>query len=98
MHMPIKTVLYEPADYLTDDETIIHYLTNALETYDARIVAKALGAMARARGGIAQLARATGNSSEALHRALSDNSNPELATVLKVMNALGLRLSVTPVD
>jgi probable addiction module antidote protein len=93
--MGLKTAPYDTADYLTDDETIICYLTDALETYDARIIAKALGTVARARGGISQLARETGISREALHRALSDAGNPELGTVLKVMHALGVRLSAT---
>jgi probable addiction module antidote protein len=39
------------------------------------------------------LAKKTGLAREALYRALSDDGNPELATVLKVLRALGLRLS-----
>jgi probable addiction module antidote protein len=53
--------------------------------------------VARARGGIAQLARETGITREALYRALSDSGNPELGTVLKVMRALGVRLTATMV-
>jgi len=93
--MAIETTLYDPADYLTDDETISAYLTLSLESDDPRVIAKALGAVARARGGIAQLARETGISREALYRALSEAGNPELGTVLKVMHALGVRLSAS---
>jgi probable addiction module antidote protein len=82
---------------LTDDETIAGYLTLALDSEDPRIIAKALGAVARARGGIAELARQTGITREALYRALSDSGNPELGTVLKVMRALGVRLTATMV-
>jgi probable addiction module antidote protein len=39
-----------------------------------------------------QVARRAGLGRESLHKALSPNGNPELATVLKVMCALGLRL------
>jgi probable addiction module antidote protein len=46
---------------------------------------------------MAQLARDTGIAREALYRALSDAGNPELGTALKVMHALGLRLSVSMV-
>ncbi len=93
----VKTRVYDPADFLTDDETIAGYLTLALDSEDPRIIAKALGAVARARGGIAELARQTGITREALYRALSDSGNPELGTVLKVMRALGVRLTATMV-
>lgn len=95
--MAIMTREYDPANYLIDEETISDYLTLALETGDPKVIAKALGAVARARGGIAQLARETGMAREALHRALSENGNPELATVLKVMRALGVRLTASMV-
>jgi probable addiction module antidote protein len=44
---------------------------------------------------MAQLAKDTGISREALYRALSDTGNPEFGTVLKVMHALGVRLSAS---
>jgi probable addiction module antidote protein len=93
--MTVKMTPYDTADYLTDDESISEYLTAALESEDPRIIAKALGTVARARGGISQLARDTGIAREALYRALSESGNPELGTVLKVMHALGVRLSAT---
>jgi len=94
--MRVKTVPHDAADFLTDEETISAYLTVALESDDPRVIAKALGAVARARGGMTQLARDTGIAREALYRALSDNGNPEPGTVLKVVHALGLRLSASP--
>ncbi len=95
--MALKTTVFDPAEYLIDHETISAFLTEALESDDPRHIAKALGAVARARGGIAELARRTGLTREALHRALSESGNPELGTVLKVMHALGVRLSVSMV-
>jgi probable addiction module antidote protein len=93
--MTIKTTPYDAADFLVDEETISAYLTEALESDDPRYIAKALGAVARARGGMAQLARDTGIAREALYRALSDQGNPELGTTLKVIHALGVRLSAS---
>jgi probable addiction module antidote protein len=93
--MGIKTMPYDAADFLSDEETISAYLTEALESDDPRSIAKALGAVARARGGMAQLAQDTGISREALYRALSNAGNPELGTALKVMHALGVRLSAS---
>lgn len=90
-----KTKRYDAADFLTDDETVTAYLTEALESDDPRYIAKALGAVARARGGMAELARETGIAREALYRALSETGNPELGTALKVIRALGIRLTAS---
>lgn len=59
---------------------------------DAAYIATALGDIARARG-MAQLAKDTGISREGLYKALSTDGNPSLATVLKVVKALGLKLT-----
>jgi probable addiction module antidote protein len=89
---------YDVADYLNSDEDMAAYLDITIEEAgdDATCIAAALGDIARARG-IAQLARDTGISREGLYKALSANGNPSLATVLKVLKALGLRLT-TKVD
>jgi probable addiction module antidote protein len=55
-------------------------------------IAAALGDICRARG-MAQLAKDTGISREGLYKALSADGNPSLATILKVVNALGLKLT-----
>lgn len=93
--MTLRTRHYDAADFLTDEETISAYLTEALESDNPRYIAKALGAVARARGGMAHLARETGIAREALYRALSDTGNPELGTALRVMHALGVRLTAS---
>lgn len=93
--MALKTKAFDAAEFLTDEETIAAYLTEALSSEDPRVIAKALGAVARARGGMARLARETGIAREALYRALSETGNPELGTALKVMRALGVRLTAT---
>ncbi len=93
--MALKLAPWDAAEVLTDDETIAAYLTEALESDEPKYIAKALGAVARAKGGMAQLARETGIAREALYRALSDTGNPELGTALKVMHALGVRLTAS---
>ena len=90
-----KTKPIDVADHLDDDATIAGYLAAALETGDAGDFAAALGDVARARG-MAKVAIETGLSREALYRTLSIHGNPELSTLLKIVSALGLTLSVTP--
>jgi probable addiction module antidote protein len=72
------------------------YLEACLEEADgdAAFVAKALGDIARAKG-MSQVARDTGLSRESLYKALSGDRSPSFDTVLKVIEALGLKLRAT---
>ena len=88
-----RTEPFDAAEHLDDEETIAAYVEEALATGDPAFVAHALGVVARRRG-MAQIARDAGLSRESLYKALSANGNPELGTVLRVMHALGLRLTV----
>jgi probable addiction module antidote protein len=78
---------------LKTNADIADYLEAVLEDGDPALVAHALGVIARAKG-MTKIARATGLGRESLYKALSADGNPELATVLKVMRALGLKLKV----
>ncbi len=90
-----KTKPFDPAEYLDDSEAIAAYMTEALETEEPAFIADALGVVARARG-MSEVARDAGLSRESLYRALSADGNPEFGTVLRVVRALGLRLSAAP--
>lgn len=91
-----RTRPYDTANYLRTVEDIAAYLEAALEDGDPELVAAALGDIARAKG-MTHLARATGLGRESLYKALSAQGNPEFATVLKVVRALGMTLTATPV-
>lgn len=86
---------YDAADYLKTDEDMAAYLDAAVEDGDPALVAAALGDIARARN-MSQLARDTGMTREGLYKALSGDGNPSFATILKVANALGLRMAFKP--
>jgi probable addiction module antidote protein len=88
---------YDAARYLKTKESMAAYLEAALEDGDPRLVASALGAIARANG-MSQLARDAGLSRESLYRALSPDGNPEMATFLKVVRALGVQLHATTIE
>jgi probable addiction module antidote protein len=91
--MKTKTLPWDSAAYLKTKKDIANYLEAAFEDGDPALIAHALGAVARAKG-MAQVARSTGLGRESLYKALSSDGNPELATVLKVVRALGLKLKV----
>jgi probable addiction module antidote protein len=80
-----KTVPYDVAEQLRTPEEMAAYLD------DAAGIARALGDIARAKG-MTQVAKDAGLSRESLYRALSADGNPSFATVLKVANALGMKL------
>jgi probable addiction module antidote protein len=92
--MGITTRPFDAADYLDTAADQADLLSDALDSGDPRYIAYALGAIARARGGIAKLAREAGMNRQALHKALSENGNPTLDTVLKVLKALGLQMRI----
>lgn len=92
-----KNKIVRSSQYLDDSESIAAYLTDALESEYPAFVADALGVVARARG-MSEVARKVGVSRESLYRTLSADGNPEFATVLRVLQALDLRLSATPVQ
>jgi probable addiction module antidote protein len=88
-----KTIPWDSAKYLKTDEDIADYLEAVFEDGDPALITHALGVVARAKG-MAQIAQAAGLGRESLYKALSGEGNPEFATVLKVVRALGLKLKV----
>jgi probable addiction module antidote protein len=87
------TAPFDAAEYLETPADIAAYLQVSFEDADKRVIADAIGAVARAHG-MSDIAKATGMSRESLYKALSANGNPSFATVLNVLSSLGLRLNV----
>ena len=87
----MQTQPWDAADYLETQEAVVIYLEAAFEDGDPGLIAAALGDIARAKG-MTKVAAEAGLGRESLYKALSPDGNPEFATVLKVMRALGLRL------
>jgi probable addiction module antidote protein len=89
----LETFPWDAAEHLETQEDIAAYLEAALEDGDPALIVVALGDIARSRG-MTNIARETGLGRESLYKALSTEGNPEFATVLKILKALGLRLQV----
>lgn len=88
-----RTTRYDVAEHLRTPKEMAAYLEACFEEADgdAAFIAKALGDIARAKG-MAQVARDAGVSRESLYKALSGDRSPDFETILKVVNALGIRL------
>lgn len=89
----LETYPWDAAEHLETKEDIAAYLEAALEDGDSALVLAALGDIARSKG-MAYIARETGLARESLYKSLLSEGNPEFATVLKVLQVLGLRLQV----
>jgi len=90
-----RTRPWDAAEHVASAEDAAAYLNACLELSDAALLAAAIGDIARARG-MTEVARSSGLGRESLYKALSQQGNPEFATILRVVDALGLRLTVTP--
>ena len=88
-----KTHRYDTAEYLRTPEEMALYLEACLEEADgdAAFIARALGNIAKAKG-MAQVARDAGLSRESLYKALSGERSPGFDTILRVIDALGMKL------
>lgn len=93
------TTRYDVAEHLRTPDEMAAYLEACLEEADgnAAFIAKALGDIARARG-MTQVARDAGLSRESLYKALSGDRSPGFDTILKVVNALGLKLHAEAIN
>jgi probable addiction module antidote protein len=100
----VTAMKYRP--FVSHDEAVIRhlredrafaaeYLRAAIEeSREPKVLLLALRRLAEARGGLAKVAKAAGIERESLYRALSPRGNPRLSTLLGVMKAVGLKLTV----
>jgi len=82
---------FDAADYLSDDATVAEFLSAALEDGDPDVFLQAIRTAARARG-MTQLARDAGLGRESLYKALAPGAKPRYDTMLRLVQALGVRL------
>jgi probable addiction module antidote protein len=94
---PVKTTVWDPAEYLETDEQIIAYLEDIFKSGDPDLIVTAIGDVARARG-MAKIANDTKRGRESLYKSLSLGGNPSFETVMKVLSSLGFSLRPAPVS
>ena len=90
---------FDPTDYVKSEEDVRGLLSAAADEDqgDGAVIRAVLKHVARTRN-MSALARDTGLNRGNLYEALSEDGNPTLATLLKVANALGLRLRLESVE
>jgi len=85
---------FDTSAFLDDDEVVAEYLTAALEDSNPDVFLVAVGQVAKARG-MSAVAESTGLGRESLYKALTPGAKPRYDTVLKVLQGLGVKLTVT---
>lgn len=93
-----KTLMpFDASSYLDSEEVISEYLSAALDDENPEVFLLALATVAKARG-MTQLAHDAGVGRESLYKALAPGAKPRYDTILKLVNALGVKLSISPTD
>ena len=82
-------------DNLKTPEERAAYIDAAMEENDPEFLKIALGDVARAEG-MSKVARKAKVGRENLYRAFAPGGNPTMATVMRVLDALGLAIRVSP--
>lgn len=92
-----ETLSFNPLDYLQSEEDISLYLQEAIamanEENDQNILLKAIATAAKAKG-MLQLAKDAGVSRESLYKSLAPNAKPQFETIVKILSALGCKLTI----
>ena len=92
----IKSKSYqdELIESLKDPLEASEYLNAAIEEKDLKLFLLALRNVIEAFGGVGKLSKKTKLNRENLYRMLSDRGNPEITSLEKVLESVGLRIAV----
>lgn len=85
---------FDPSEFLDDDEVVAEYLSAALEDPNPGVFLAAVGHVAKARG-MSEIAERSGLGRESLYKALTPGAKPRYDTVLRVLQSLGVKLTVS---
>ncbi len=88
---------FDAAEYLDSPAARAEYLSAALETPDMPFILDAINVIARAEG-MTRVAEAASVGRTSLYETLQPGANPEFSTILRVLDALGVRLIARPTD
>ena len=92
--MALKLKKWDVTEHMNNEEIVSEYLKAAFESGDVYEITRALNDVAHARN-MTNLAIKMGISRQGLYKTLSENGNPEFATVYKLITALGLQMSIS---
>jgi len=90
----VKISDFDVSEYLEDEESIAEYLNAVLEDGDSSLLLASIGDIAKARG-MSKIAKDSGLGRESLYKALNAAAKPRFDTILKVLQSLGVHISIS---
>ncbi len=84
---------YNTIDYLKTDKDIKEYLNASFETGDSKLIARALGDIAKIKG-MSKVAKSTKLDRSSLYNSLTEQGDPKLSTVTKLIKTFGYSVSI----
>ena len=90
----IRLAPVDTSEHFDSEEVIEEYLKAALEDPNPDLFLLAVANVAKARG-MAKVAKDSGLGRESLYKTLAPGAKPRYETVRKLMDSLGMRLTVT---
>lgn len=90
--MTIEIHPFDAAEYLHDEASQRAFLDEAADSNDPSFIARAIGVVARAKGGMLHLERLTGIKRQTLTKSFGADGNPTLSTLIAVLKALHFRV------
>jgi probable addiction module antidote protein len=89
--MTEKTTPFDIAAHLETDSDILGFLSEVAKEGDSSDLLHALSVASRAKG-MTNIAKQAGVNRQSLYRSLSEEGAPKFETIMKVIEALGLRI------
>lgn len=89
----MKLSKFDTTDYLKTDEDIREYLNASFETGDSKLIARALGDVAKLKG-MSKISKMTKLDRSSLYNSLTEQGDPKLSTVTKLIKTFGYSVSI----
>lgn len=89
----MKLSNFQTTDYLKTEADIKAYLQASFATGDSKLIAKALGDVAKIKG-MSEVSRKAGLDRSSLYSSLSEDGDPKLSTVTKIIQNFGYTVSI----
>jgi probable addiction module antidote protein len=86
---------YDPANYIKDADTALVFIKEAVKQKDYGFLLSTLGIVARSQG-MSKLAKSLKLNRESLYKSFSKNGNPSFMTVVKLLEAIGFDIEISP--
>ncbi|WP_044211725.1 addiction module antidote protein [Flammeovirga sp. OC4] len=97
LDLMLNSTPFNPSDYLTEDETVDSFLFETIEGGDTTELMEAIKEVAKATG-VKKIADTTGLNRGNINQIINSKSDPKLSTFIKMLNAMGLKMTISSAE